>query len=197
MAQSPPALQIDPHSLCGIHHPCLPSLLQHFKAPTPSLVKSVKIANKIIKLVLFLFQRCPCSAVAMVTPASFSEFRTQSPPMASAACPHFLLLPTFHLAQAPPTLGCVPIQLHPCLGPTHHSPSASLTHPTLACFPVPFSQSSTAFPSPVHTSSSPHRTSSHPSLTLLSSTHGSTFCPGPFSCFSRPIRCLRGRSQTG
>jgi hypothetical protein len=74
-------------------------------------VKSVKIANKIIKLVLFLFQRCPCSAVAMVTPARISEFRTQSPPVASAACPHFLPLPTFHLAQAPPTPGCA----HPTL----------------------------------------------------------------------------------
>lgn len=34
-AQSSPALQIDPYCcLCGVHHPCLRSLLQHSKAPT-------------------------------------------------------------------------------------------------------------------------------------------------------------------
>lgn len=111
----------------------IPACVASSSTPRPPLlfpVKSVKIENKIIKLVLFPFQRCPCSAVAMVTPASFSEFRTRSPPVALAACPHFLLLPTFHLAQAPPTPVC-PHPTPPLLGLTG-TPSRPRSHPPLS-----------------------------------------------------------------
>lgn len=145
----------------------IPACIASSGTPRPPLlfpVKSVKITNKIIKLVLFLFQRCPCSAVAMVTPASFSEFRTRSPPVASAACPHFLHLPTFHLAQAPPTPGC-PHSAPPLLGltgtggslprphPLLSTPLAGPTYPSSICWLVPVNQHS----APSHAMSLPVR----------------------------------------
>ena len=71
------------------------------------MAKSAKPANKIFKLVvLFLFRRCHWSAVAMVTPASFSEVSTPLPPAALAASPH-CALPSYS-SLAPPVPAPLP-----------------------------------------------------------------------------------------
>lgn len=123
----------------------------------------------------------------MVTPASFSEFGTRSPPVASAACPHFLLLPTFHLAQAPPTRPPVPIQLYPCEA-SPELPSLPRPHPPLAttlagptqhssiCWPVLINQNFThshamsvpAPPLPRPHPAQPYPAQIHPVTALLS-----------------------------
>lgn len=84
------------HTLCPgllpltyIHPPTFPAFTA---TPSPNLhaaswQRVQRQQTKISKRVLFLFQRCHRSVVAMVTPASLSEVSTQLPPVALTAFP--------------------------------------------------------------------------------------------------------------